>query len=177
MNLVVRTSADPASLVAPIRAAVLELDSQVPLSNVATMSDILSESLGRNRVVGMTIALFGAVALFLAMIGLYGVLAYFVTSRTQEIGVRVAFGASGGHVIRLVISRGLVLVSSGLAVGLPGSVAVTRMLRSQLYEVAPTDPLAITGVVTCMLLVGTLACLFPARRAARLDPVVALKAE
>lgn len=177
MNLVVRTSADPASLVAPIRAAVLELDSQVPLSNVATMSDILSESLGRNRVVGMTIALFGAVALFLAMIGLYGVLAYFVTSRTQEIGVRVAFGASGGHVIRLVISRGLVLVASGLAIGLPGSVAVTRTLRSQLYEVAPTDPLAITGVVACMLLVGTLACLFPARRAARLDPVVALKAE
>jgi predicted permease len=177
MNLIVRASGNPTSLAAPIRAAVLELDPDVPLSDVATMSEILSESLGRNRVVSMTIALFGAVALLLTVIGLYGVLAYYVTRRTQEIGVRVAFGATGGHVIRSVVSRGLTLVVGGLAIGLPGSVGVTRLLQSQLYEVAPTDLLTLTGVVTCLLLVGTLACVVPARRALSIDPVVALRAE
>ena len=177
MNLIVRATGHPTSLAAPIRAAVLELDSDVPLSDVATMSDILSESLGRNRVVSITIALFGSVALLLAMIGLYGVLAYYVARRTQEIGVRVAFGATGGDVVRSVIGRGLLFVSAGLAIGLPCSVAVTRLLRSQLYEVAPTDPLTYASVVACLLLVGTVACLVPARRAVRIDPVDALRAE
>jgi predicted permease len=177
MNLVVRASADPASLFAPIRAAVLELDPDVPLSDVATMKEILSGSLDRNRVVSMTIALFGTVALLLAVIGLYGVLAYYVTRRTQEIGVRMAFGANRGHVIRSVVGRGIVLVSGGLAIGLPASLAVTRLLQAQLYEVGPTDPLTLTGVVSCLLVVGTLACLLPALRAVRIDPVVALRAE
>ncbi len=177
MNLVVRASADPASLVAPIRAAVLELDLDVPLSDVATMRDILFESLGRERVVSITISLFGAVALSLAAVGLYGVLAYYVTRRTQEIGIRVAFGATGSNVFRLVVGRGLILVLAGLAIGLPGSVGVAHLLRSRLYEVAPTDLLSLTGVIVCLLLVGTLACVVPASRALRIDPVVALRAE
>ncbi len=177
MNLVVRESGNPTSLAPGIRAAVLALDRNVPLSNVATMTDLLSESLESNRVVSMAIGLFGAVALLLAAFGLYGVLAYYVTRRTQEIGVRVALGATGGNVMRSVVGRGLVLVVAGLAVGLPASVVVTRVLRSQLYEVAPTDPLTYAGVVLCLLLTGTVACLVPARRAVRIDPVVALKAE
>ncbi len=179
MNLIVRAreSGNPTSLAAPIRAAVIELDPHVPLSDVATMSDILSESLDRNRVVSITIGLFGAVALLLAAIGLYGVLAYYVTRRTQEIGVRVAFGATAGHVLRSVVGRGLILVSAGLAIGLPVSAGVTRLIRSQLYEVAPTDPLTYIGVIACLLIIGTVACLVPARRAVRIDPVIALKAE
>jgi len=177
MNLIMQASGIPTSLSAPIRAAVLELDPAVPLTDVAAMTDVLSESLGRNRAVSITIALFGAAALLLAAIGLYGVLAYYVTRRTQEIGVRVAFGATGGRVIRSVVSRGLVLVSAGLAIGLPSSVAVARLLQSQLYEVAPTDLLTYTCVVACMLVIGTLACLIPVRRAVRVDPVAALKAE
>jgi predicted permease len=177
MNLMVRASGNPTSLAAPIRAAVLELDSDAPLFDVAPMSDILSVSLDRNRAVSFTIALFGAVALLLAAIGLYGVLAYYVTRRTQEIGVRVAFGATGGNVIRSVVGRGLVLVAAGLAIGLPGSVGIAQLLQSQLYDVAPTDLLTYTCVVACMLVIGTVACLVPVRRAVRIDPVVALKAE
>jgi putative ABC transport system permease protein len=177
MNLVVRAAGNPTSLAPGIRAAVLELDRNVPLSNVATMTDLLSESLESNRVVSIAIGLFGAVALLLATFGLYGVLAYYVTRRTQEIGVRVALGATGSNVMWSVVGRGLVLVAAGLAVGLPASVVVTRVLRSQLYEVVPTDPLTYAGVVVCLLLTGTVACLVPARRAVRIDPVVALKAE
>jgi len=177
LNLVVRTSGSPTSLAPGIRAAVLELDRNVPLSNVATMTDLLSESLESNRVVSIAIGLFGTVALLLAAIGLYGVLAYYVTRRTREIGVRVALGASGASVTRSVVGRGLILVSAGLAIGLPVSVVVTRVLRSQLYEVALTDPLTYAGVVALLLIIGTVACLVPARRAVRIDPVVALRAE
>jgi putative ABC transport system permease protein len=177
MNLMVRASTNATSLAPLIRAAVLELDGNVPLSNVATMTDVLSESLGRNRVVTITIGLFGGVALLLAAIGLYGVLAYYVARRTREIGVRVAFGATGGQVRRSVVGRGLALVMIGLAIGLPASIAATRILRSQLYDVVTTDPLTYLGVVASLLLVGTAACLVPARKAMKVDPVVALKAE
>jgi putative ABC transport system permease protein len=177
MNLVVRASGNPTTLTPAIRAAVLELDSDVPLSNVATMTDLLSESIESNRVMSIAIGLFGAVALLLAAIGLYGVLAYYVTRRTQEIGVRVALGATAGHVVRSVVGRGLLLVAIGLVIGLPGSIAVTRLLRSQLYEVAPTDPVTYTGVAALLLVIGTVACLVPARRAVSIDPVNALKVE
>ena len=113
----------------------------------------------------------------MAAIGLYGVLAYYVTRRTQEIGVRVALGATGANVMRSVVGRGLLLVTIGLAIGIPASAAVTRLLRAQLFEVAPNDAVTYTGVIALLLVIGAVACLVPARRAVRIDPVVALKAE
>jgi predicted permease len=177
MNLVVRASGNPTALTPGIRAAVLQLDSDVPLSNVATMNDLLSESIESSRVMSVAIGLFGGVALLLAAIGLYGVLAYYVTRRTQEIGVRVALGATGADVMRSVVGRGLLLVTLGLAIGIPASAAVTRLLRAQLYEVAPTDAVTYAGVIALLLVIGAVACLVPARRAVKIDPVVALRAE
>jgi predicted permease len=177
LNLMVRTAGDPTALVGPIRAALTEMDPNVPLSDIAVMDDIVQSALSGDRVIALTITLFGSVALFLAMTGLYGVLAYYVTRRTQEIGIRVAFGASGGHVMRMVTLRGLALVAGGLVVGILGAVATTRLLELQLYDVRSGDPATFVMVSAFLLLVGTMACYLPVRRALRIDPVEALRTE
>jgi len=177
LNLIVRTAGDPAALVRPIRAALRAQDPNVPLSDIAVMDDIVQGALSGSRVIALTITLFGSVALFLAMTGLYGVLAYYVTRRTQEIGIRVAFGATGSHVMRMVTLRGLALVTGGLVVGVLGAVAATRLLELQLYEIGSGDPVTLVIVSAFLLLVGTLACYLPVRRALRIDPVDALRVE
>ena len=141
------------------------------------MNDIVHGALSGDRVIALTITLFGSVALFLAMTGLYGVLAYYVTRRTQEIGIRVAFGATGSHVMRMVTLRGLALVAGGLVVGVLGAVLATRLLELQLYEIGSGDPITFVAVSAFLLLVGTLACYLPVRRALRIDPVEALRTE
>jgi predicted permease len=177
LNLMVRTAGDPTALVRPIRAALRERDPNVPLSDIAVMSDIVQNALSGDRVIALTITLFGSVALFLAMTGLYGVLAYYVTRRTQEIGIRVAFGATGSHVMRMVTLRGLALVAGGLVVGVLGAVLATRLLELQLYEIGSGDPATFVIVAAFLLLVGTFACYLPVRRALRIDPVEALRTE
>ncbi|MFC1791696.1 ABC transporter permease, partial [Gemmatimonadota bacterium] len=177
MELVVRSQNDPAALVGPIRELLRNRDPDVPLAGVVTMAEIISESLVLNRVVAVMTGLFALVALLLAATGLYGVLAYFVGRRTHEIGVRVAIGARAGDILALVVGKGLRLVGVGLVVGVGGALAATRLIRSFLYQVEPTDPGTFGGVILGFLAVGALACLLPAWRAVRLDPVKAIQSE
>jgi predicted permease len=176
-QLMVRTRGDMASLVPAIRRIVMERDPDAPLTEVSTMADIVSASLTGNRVLSLATALFAVTALLLSMTGLFAVLAYYVSRRTREIGIRVAFGATGVHVMRSVLGRGLKLVTIGLGVGLACAFGVTRLLQAQLYEVGTTDPLTFIGVGFGMLAIGVLASLVPARRATRVDPVQAMQVE
>ena len=123
------------------------------------------------------LALFAGSALLLAMIGLYGVLAYHVVQRLHEIGVRVALGASSGNVVQMVLRRGLLLVAAGIALGVPAAAGATRLLQRQLFGVDPTDTGTFVGVSVCFMVVGMVACLIPAIRAMRVDPLTALQAE
>ena len=177
MNLVVRTASDPIASVSAVRSAIRMREPDALLTSVATMDEILSGSISANRVLSYTLTLFGATALFLAMTGLYGVLAFYVESRRREIGIRVTLGATTGHVFRSVLRRGMVLVGIGLAIGLPSSLAARGLLRWQLFGVESTDPTTYTTVAFLFLLIGALACIIPARRALGVDPVEAVKAE
>jgi predicted permease len=177
LSLAIRVNGDPDMVLGPVRDALATHDRNIPLANVSTMEDILSDSIAATRVINVTLGVFAAVALFLAAIGLYGVLAYHVTQRLHEIGVRMALGASAASVVRLVFRKGMILVLVGLIAGLGFAVWATRALQQQLYGVEPTDPATYVGVATCFLLVGTLACLIPAVRAVRIDPVEAFKSE
>ena len=177
MNLIVRTKSDPNSSVSAVRGATRQRDPDALLSSVATMDEILSGSISANRVLSYTLTLFAVIALFLAMTGLYGVLAFYVDNRRHEIGIRVALGASTGHVIRSVLGHGMVLVGIGLGIGLPSALAGRGLLRWQLFGVESGDPATYTAVTLSFLLIGALACVIPARRALGVDPVEAVKAE
>jgi putative ABC transport system permease protein len=173
----VKTQGDMASLIPAIRRKVRERDPDAPLTQVSLMTDVVSASLLGNRVLSLATALFAITALLLSMTGLYAVLAYHVSRRTREIGIRLAFGATGLHVMRSVLGRGLVLVLIGLGVGFACASGVTRLLQAQLYQVGTTDPLTFVGVGVGLLVIGALASLLPARRATRVDPVRAMQAE
>jgi predicted permease len=175
--LAVRTPGDPAALVDPIRRAVLGVDPEHGPTHFATMPALLSESVSTTRFVTLLLALFGATALLLAAVGVYGVVSYGVARRRREIGVRVALGADPGAVLRLVLRQGAALGTLGLALGLVGGTLATRWLRSLLFEVGPGDPATLAGVSLLLLGVALLACAVPARRASRVDPVAALRAE
>jgi len=141
------------------------------------MDDIVATSLTRDRFSVYILGAFAAVALILAAVGLYGVVAYFVTQRTNEIGVRIALGADARGIQRLVVVQSLRVVLVGVTLGLIGAVFLSRVLQSLLYEVRPRDPLTLAGVATLLLIVAFAAAIIPARRAARVDPVLALRAE
>jgi predicted permease len=175
MSLVIRTQGNPDLLVGPLRSALAALDRNVPLANPITMEEILSDSVAATRVINVTLAIFAAVALFLATIGLYGVLAFHVARRIHEIGIRMALGATAGNVMRLIFGKGMFLVTLGLATGLVIAIWATRVLQQQLYGIETTDPMTYVGVAACFALVGTLACLVPAMRAVRIDPVEAFR--
>jgi putative ABC transport system permease protein len=177
MLLVVRTTTDPATLTGPIRQTIHALDPDVPLHNVATMRQLVSASVAQRRFTLLLIAVFAAVALLMAAIGLYGVMAYSVAQRTREIGIRVALGAQGADVVRLVVGRGLRLVTLGVALGLAGAFALTRLMKSLLYDIGATDPLTFASVAALVALIALLACYIPARRATKVDPMVALRCE
>jgi putative ABC transport system permease protein len=176
-DLVVRTSVAPTSIVAPVREAVREVDPYQPVSSVRTMEEVLGRETAERRVGVILLAGFAGLALLLAALGVYGVLAFFVVQHTPEIGVRVALGASPGDVLRMVVARGMKLVLAGVALGLAGALALTRLMESQLYGVSAADPL--TFLLTTLLLatVALLACLVPALRATRVDPLEALRYE
>jgi putative ABC transport system permease protein len=178
MSFVVQSDGGSAATIASsIRSTVRDLDPSVPIFQLQTMSDVVSDSLVRPRFLSLLLGSFSAIALSLAAIGIYGVMAYSVTQRTQEIGVRVALGATTRNVLAMVVSEGLRMTVEGLAVGLTGAFALTRLMANLLFEVSATDPLTFAMVGFGLTAVGLLACFVPARRAAKVDPMVALRYE
>ena len=174
MGLVIRTARDPAAFATTLRHEVRALDKDQPVYNVRTMDDVVANSLGTRRVSMQLFTVFAAAALLLAALGIYGVMAYSVTQRTQEIGIRMALGAQKSNVLGLVIRQGMTLSLIGVGVGLAGAFALTRLLANLLFGVAATDPLTFAAIPLLLLFVALAACYLPARRAARLDPKVAL---
>ncbi|MFL5579359.1 MAG: ADOP family duplicated permease [Gemmatimonadaceae bacterium] len=176
-TVVVRTSGDPLSLAPALRAAVKELDPRVAISQVQTLEGAVSRSLWRQRLQGNVLAIFAALSLVLACVGLYGVVSYAVAQRTRELGVRMALGATRGSVVRLVLGQSGRLVAAGTALGLVAAWLSARVIASLLYGVERTDPATFALVPLCLALVALAAAALPARRAARVDPIVAMRAE
>jgi hypothetical protein len=176
MDIAVRTMNDPDGLREAIRAEMRALDPAVPPYGIVTVEERLGRTVALRRLQTMLVAALAGVSLVLSMIGAYGVIHQSVAARTQEIGIRMALGASAAAVLRMVLSAGLVPAAAGLALGLLGSLALSRTASTFLYETSALDPSIYVGVTALMLLVMTVACLLPARRAARFDPVAALRA-
>jgi putative ABC transport system permease protein len=174
MTFAVKTLGDPASLASGVRGTIAQLDKELPVFGIQTMDARLQDALVTRRSPMMLSLTFGAVALLLSAIGIYGVLAYLVAQRTKEIGIRIALGSSAGAVFELVLREGLVLVGAGFVLGGVGAVALRKSLESQLYGVSATDPVVLVAVTAALALVALTACALPARRATRIDPIVAL---
>src|SRR4051794_30583631 len=177
VNFVVRAANKSAQLEGPIRNAVRELDPSLPVYNSRSMSELVSKSMVQPRFLALLLATFSGIALFLAAIGIYGVMAYTVAQRTQEIGVRMALGARPLHVLRLIFGQSLGMLLIGIVIGLAGALALTRLMRTLLFEVTATDPLTYVSVIGLLTVVALLACYIPARRAAKVDPLIALRYE
>jgi predicted permease len=177
MTFEVRTASNPGLLAASVRRLVRQADGRIPLFDVKTLPEQVDESLVQERLVASLSGLFALVALAITCVGLYGLIAYSVTRRTHEIGIRMALGAQRVHVFRLVLGRGMVLAFSGVAVGTVAALGITRLMASLLYGVKPTDPLTFIAVALILTGVALLACYIPARRAAKVDPMVALRCE
>jgi putative ABC transport system permease protein len=175
--LVVRTAADPLRLVAPIRRALQEIDGDLPLDKVETMEQVVSSSLAQNRVKTVLLGIFAALALVLAAVGIYGLVSFSVAQRVHEIGIRIALGARRAEVLAMIIRQGMKLVAVGLAAGLGGAYASSRLLTDQVYKVSVVDPLTYIGVPIVLTAVALLANWLPARRATRVDPLAALRSE
>jgi len=173
---VLRADTDPAAVIAAAREIVRSLDPSVPPS-FSTLTDVFASSLKSRRFNLLLVAVFAGTALLLAMAGIYGVMAYAVTRRTGEFGIRIALGASGGNILRLVLGQGIVTALIGVGIGLAGALALTRTLSSLLFGLSATDPTTLAAVVLLLVIVALLACYLPARRAAKVDPMVALRYE
>jgi putative ABC transport system permease protein len=176
VNLIVRSARDSASLAADMRGAVQRIDSSLP-ATVQTLDDLVSDSVKPQRFSMTVMTAFAGLALLLAALGIYGVLANAVAQQTQEIGVRVALGATTADVVWMVLRRALTLMGAGLVLGVAGALAVTRTMSSLLFEVRPTDAVSFGGAVACLAAIALVASLVPAWRATRVDPIIALRAE
>jgi len=177
MTILVHTTTDPQSIVAGLRQAVWSIDPNQPISNVNTLEQIVSESIAQPRLNMLLMMLFGGLALLLSAVGIYGLLSYAVTQRTQELGIRMALGANVTDVLKLVLKQGMLLALLGEALGLAGAFALTRLMSGLLFGVTPTDTTIFAGVVVVLTLTALLACYLPARRATKVDPLVALRYE
>jgi putative ABC transport system permease protein len=181
MNLVVRATGDAGALIPALRRAVLEVEPAIPVAGAGADFQVMDErsarGLGAQRFNSTLLGAFALAALLLAAIGIYGLMAYAVAQRTREMGIRMALGARPRDVLSLVVRQGMALAIAGIALGIGGAFAATRLLASLLYGVKPTDPVTFATVVALLGAVAFLACWLPARRAARVDPTVALRAE
>ncbi len=177
MTLLVRTTTDPLSLVGPVRQAVLSIDPNQPISNVSTLEKVVDDSIAQRRLNMLLMGLFGGLAMLLSAVGIYGLLSHAVTQRTQELGIRMALGAQVGDVLKLVLRQGMMLALAGEAIGLIGAFALTRLIRGLLFGVTPNDATTFIAVAGVLTIVALLACYLPARRATKVDPLIALRYE
>ena len=177
MTLVIKTSGNPLAIANAVQREVRALDKDQPVSEMRPMEALLADSISRSRFATLLLSIFAAVAFGLASVGIYGVMSYSVTQRTNEIGIRIALGASRVNVLGLVLRRGLMLAACGVVVGLAGSFALTRLLTTQLFGVSATDPVTFIMVSLTLMAVALLATYLPARRAMKVDPLVALRYE
>jgi putative ABC transport system permease protein len=177
MSIAARTDGPPLAVVSRLREAVLAVDKDQPLGKAQTLERVISASIGERRFQLLLLSVFGAVALVLAALGIYGVISYSVAQRSREIGLRMALGAQTSQVLRMVVGGGLRLALLGVALGLLGAFALTRALQAALYRVSAADPLTFAAVSVLLLVVAALAAWVPARRAARVDPMTPLRAE
>src|SRR5262249_11052680 len=177
MFLVVRTAGDPSNLAGSVRAAIRSIDDSLPVFKVTTMEQMVADSSAQRRFLTVLLAIFAAVAVILAAAGAYGVMGFSVAQETHNIGVRMALGASRRKVLATVIGQGLIMSLIGMTVGLAGAFALTRLISSLLFAVGATDPLVFTATPLLLMIEGLIACFVPARRATRVDPLVALRYE
>jgi putative ABC transport system permease protein len=177
MHIVVRTSGDPMKIAAAVRQQIWSMDKNQPIANIETMKEIVADSVAGSRFTVLLLSIFSGVAFLLAVLGIYGIVAYFASQRTREIGIRRAFGARTSHVLLLVIGQGFFLTLAGTILGLIGARALTRVLSSFLYDVSPTDPAIFVGIAGFFLLISVVASFVPALRAASVNPMEALRYE
>jgi putative ABC transport system permease protein len=168
---------DAGTMSGTIKSIVSSVDPAVPILGIETMDEVLSRSIAEPRTYAMLLGIFALLAVSLAAVGLYGVISYSVTERTHEMGIRMALGAERSQVLRLVIKQGLSLSAVGIAIGIAGAIAATRLLTSLVATVQPGDPLTLAAIVLFLLAVATAACTVPALRAMRVDPMSALRYE
>src|SRR5687768_9220240 len=176
-HFVARTQGDPMARAKDIQQAIWQVAPDTGVFNVMPVTRLSANTIWQSRVWGLLLGIFSAIALVLATAGIYGVMAYFVTQRTREIGVRIALGAQWGDVLKLILRSGMSLVFLGLTIGLGGALALTRLMTTLLFEVSPTDPITFGAVALCVILATLLACYVPARRATKVDPLIALRYE
>jgi putative ABC transport system permease protein len=176
-DLAIRTSGGTSNLVGSVREIIREVDPDQPISNIATMSEVLGDEAAPRRMGMIMLAAFAGLALLLASLGIYGVLAYFVNQHTNEIGVRMALGATQRNILGLVLKKGMGLTLLGVGIGLAASFALTRLMSSLLFGVKASDPLTFVAVPLLLAAVALLACLIPARKATKVDPMIALRYE
>jgi len=176
-TLVVRTSGDPKEILAAIRHQIGTMDRDLPIYNIRTMEEVLSGTLAQPRLSLMLLSVFALIALIMAMIGVYGVMSFTVSQRTREIGIRMALGAQQRDVLKMVIEQGLWLVLLGIGIGVAGALGLTRVMKSLLFGVSATDPVTFAVIPLILAAVAILACYLPARRATKVDPMIALRIE
>jgi putative ABC transport system permease protein len=174
---IARTTADPASLAAAMRREIAAVDADLPVYDVRTMNQVIAESVAQRRFTMELLAIFAAAALGLAALGLYGVLSYAVTQRTREIGIRMALGGRRQDALRLVVGQGMKMAMIGALAGLIASLGLTRLMKGLLFGVSASDPLTFIAVTLLLTLVAFVACWIPAKRATKVDPMVALRCE
>jgi len=177
MSIVIRPVGDPRSLAGMIRDEFRALDRDLPPPEIQNMEELVARPLRQPRLQTLSAGIFATIALLLAALGLYGVISYSVIQRTHEIGIRMALGAQAGDVLRLVIRQGLALIMAGVVIGLAGTFALTRILKSLLYGVSEHDPLTFVSIALLLTGVALVACYLPARRATKVDPIVSLRCE